>query len=64
MSNLKKKSKKSIHATISDESLAIIDAYKKEYGSKSAVVDNALKVLKKYKEPHQGSIKDMWSRAY
>ncbi|MBY8981469.1 MAG: hypothetical protein KGD57_00850 [Candidatus Lokiarchaeota archaeon] len=63
MSNLKKKTRKSIHATISDEALAVINKYEKEYGSKSAVVDKALKVLIKFKEPHQSNIKDMWIRA-
>ncbi|MBY9006386.1 MAG: hypothetical protein KGD63_06480 [Candidatus Lokiarchaeota archaeon] len=63
MSDQNKKLKKSVHATISDESLRVIQKYEKEFGSKSAVVDEALKVLRTYKEPHDSTIKDIWSRA-
>ncbi len=63
MSIQKKKLKKSVHATISNESVDIIQKYEKEYGSRSAVVDEALKILKIYREPHNSEIKDLWCRA-
>ncbi|MBN1216729.1 MAG: hypothetical protein JXA99_14980 [Candidatus Lokiarchaeota archaeon] len=63
MSIQEKKIKKSVHATISNESVDIIQKYEKEYGSRSAVVDEALKILKIYREPHNSEIKDLWCRA-
>jgi len=63
MSNSKENQKKTVHATISDESFEIIEKYKGEYGSKSAVVDTALRVFKKFKKPYLDEVIGAWSRA-
>ncbi len=63
MSEEKKKLKKSVHATISDESYNTICEYEQEFGSKSAVVDEALKAFKKLKKPHLASLREIWCRA-
>ncbi len=59
----KKSQKKSVHATISDEAFNILDQYQEEFGSKSAVVDAALKFLKKSKEPYLEEQRRIWCRA-
>lgn len=63
MSEDKKEQKKSVHATISNESYNIIEEYQTEYGSKSAVVDAAIKVLKKRKKPFLEEQRNIWCRA-
>ncbi|MHA2087065.1 MAG: hypothetical protein ACW972_02235, partial [Promethearchaeota archaeon] len=63
MSKLKGSPKKSVHATVSNEAFSIVERLEEEYGSKSAVVDEALKILKKFKEPNLGSIEEIWCRA-
>jgi hypothetical protein len=63
MSISKKSHKKSVHATISDESYDILEQYEEEYGSKSAIVDEALKNFKKLKKPYLGSSEEIWCRA-
>jgi len=63
MEKSKKSGKERVHATISDESDSIIKKYVEEYGSKSAVVDAAIKVFKRYKEPYLGDTEEIWSRA-
>ncbi len=63
MSDLKRSQKKSVHATISNESYDIVEQYEDEYGSKSAVVDEAIKSLKRFKEPKMGDIREIWCRA-
>ena len=63
MSNSKKGQKKAVHATISDESFEIIQKYEEEYGSKSAVVDTALRVFKKFKKPYLDEVIGAWCRA-
>lgn len=63
MSSEKKIQKKSVHATISDESFKILEHYVNEFGSKSAVVDFALKLMKKTKEPHLEDQRRIWCRA-
>ncbi|MFW9821974.1 MAG: hypothetical protein ACFFE4_03520 [Candidatus Thorarchaeota archaeon] len=63
MSKSKESPKKSVHATISNQSFNIVEKFEEEYGSKSAVVDEAIKILKKFKEPQQGSIEEIWCRA-
>lgn len=63
MTDVKKNQKKSVHATISDESYNILQQYIEEFGSKSAVVDKALKSLKKFKEPHLQDQRSIWCRA-
>ena len=63
MSKSKESPKKSVHATISNDAFSIVEEFEEEYGSKSAVVDEAIKILKKFKEPHLGTIKEMWCRA-
>jgi len=63
MSDRKKSQKKSVHATISDESYEILVQYEEEFGSKSGVVDEAIKILKRFKEPYLGTKEEMWCRA-
>jgi len=63
MTDVKKNQKKSVHATISNESYNILEHYAEEFGSKSAVVDIALKSLKKFKEPHLQDQRNIWCRA-
>ena len=63
MSNSKKSPKKSVHVTISDDSYNTIEKYEEEYGSKSAVVDEALGIFKKFKEPKREDVKKAWCRA-
>ncbi|MHA1438256.1 MAG: hypothetical protein ACTSPD_11815 [Promethearchaeota archaeon] len=59
----KKSRKKSVHTTISDESYDIIQQFQSEFGSKSAVVDAALKLFKKSREPYLEDKKKIWCRA-
>jgi len=63
MTDVKKNQKRSVHATISDDSYDILEKYMEEFGSKSAVVDNALKALKKFKEPLMQDQRSIWCRA-
>lgn len=63
MSNERKGYKKSVHATISHESYEILQQFEEEFGSKSAVVDAAIKSLKKFKEPQLEDQGRIWSRA-
>ena len=63
MPDTKKGQKKAVHATISDESFEIIQKYENEYGSKSAVVDTALRVFKKFKKPYLDEVIGAWCRA-
>jgi len=63
MTDVKKNQKKSVHATISDESYNILEQYIKEFGSKSAVVDKSLKIFKKFKEPKMQDQRSVWCRA-
>lgn len=63
MTNVEKNKKKSVHATISDKSYNILEQYAEEFGSKSAVVDESLKILKKFKEPHMQDQRSIWCRA-
>ncbi|MFX0022726.1 MAG: hypothetical protein ACFE9S_10390 [Candidatus Hermodarchaeota archaeon] len=63
MSNEKKLYKRSVHATISHESFAIVNQYEEEFGSKSAVIDAAIKSLKRFKEPQLEDQKRIWCRA-
>lgn len=63
MSHERKVQKNSVHATISHESYEILQRYKEEFGSKSAVVDAALKSLKKSKEPRLEDQRKIWCRA-
>ena len=63
MTEVKKNQKKSVHATISDESHNILEQFAEEFGSKSAVVDKALKSLKKFKEPYLQDQRNIWCRA-
>ena len=63
MTKREKSHKKSVHATISDESFDILEEYEGEYGSKSGVVDEAIKTLKRFKKPYLGTIEEMWCRA-
>jgi len=63
MSQERKGRKESVHATISDESYDILMEYEEEYGSKSAVVDVAIKTLKKYREPNLEDRQKIWCRA-
>ncbi|MFX1258775.1 MAG: hypothetical protein ACFFAN_13020 [Promethearchaeota archaeon] len=63
MTNSEKSQKNSVHATISEESEEILELYKDEYGSKSAVVDAAIKTLKRFKEPRLGDVNEIWLRA-
>ena len=59
----RKGQKNSVHATISPESYEILQQYKDEFGSKSAVVDAALKALKQIKEPRLADRRKIWCRA-
>jgi predicted CopG family antitoxin len=63
ISHERKGQKNSVHATISDESYEILQQFKEEFGSKSAVVDAGLKSLKKLKEPHLEDQRKIWCRA-
>lgn len=63
ISHERKSQKNSVHATISHESYEILLQYKEEFGSKSAVVDAALKSLKKTKEPLLEDQRKIWCRA-
>lgn len=63
MSNEKRSYKKSVHATISHESYEILKQYEEEFGSKSAVVDAAIKSLKKFKQPQLMDQRSIWCRA-
>ena len=63
MSKREKTHKKSVHATISNESYEILEQFEHEYGSKSAIVDEAIKSLKRFKKPYLGDKKEMWCRA-
>lgn len=63
MSDTKKSQRKSVHATISDESYEVVEKYEKEYGSKSGVVDDALRKFKNFKEPKNADARDIWCRA-
>ena len=60
---VEKSQKKSVHATISNESYEILEQYREELGSKSAVVDAAIKLLKKFKEPRLEDQRKIWCRA-
>ncbi len=63
MSRIKREHKKAVHATISDESYNILGEFEKEFGSKSAVVDAAIKSLKKSKYPYLDDQHKIWCRA-
>ena len=57
--------KPSVHATISQEASDILEEFanSEEYKNKSAVVDAALKALKKLKEPMLEEWQSVWLRA-
>ncbi|MFX1305134.1 MAG: hypothetical protein ACFE9X_17395 [Promethearchaeota archaeon] len=63
MSKDRKGYKKSVHVTISDESYEILQQFEEEFSSKSAVVDEAIKSLKKFKEPQLEDQIKVWCRA-
>ncbi|KKN60356.1 hypothetical protein LCGC14_0532700 [marine sediment metagenome] len=63
MSKIKREHKKAVHATISHESYNILEEFEKNFSSKSAVVDAAIKSLKKSNHPYLEEKNKIWCRA-